>query len=94
MSPLRFHLPLFTTHGTRAFSSGILMAEAAIATLVFSFFASSSPSLFTAKPAPSRPTTAQTNVPQQNQSSMPPLAPTWSVHLAQPKPAHRSPQAL
>lgn len=55
------------SQGTKALSSGVLILEAAIATIVLSLFAASSPQLFTAQPATPRATTAKAIHMPQNQ---------------------------
>jgi hypothetical protein len=52
---------------TKALSSGVLMLEAAIATIVLSFFAASSPQLFTARSATPSATAVKAIHTPQNQ---------------------------
>ncbi len=52
---------------THPLSAGVLILEAAIATLVVSVFATSSPALFTARLTPPRATAAQPMQSPQNQ---------------------------
>jgi hypothetical protein len=58
--------------------AGVLVAEAAIATIVFSVFASASPHVFGARPASARPATAhQASVSSQNKSAIAIQFPTY-----------------
>lgn len=70
--------------GPKAWSSGVLVVEAAIATLVLSVFASSTPQLFTAQPSAPRATAAKTMHSPHNQLP--------AIHWSWNGPASTSPQ--
>jgi len=68
---------LIKPHGTKVISTGILIVEAAIATLVFGVFAASSPKLLTSQPVAPRAAAAQPVLSPQNQM----LSNHWPLNL-------------